>query len=241
MYDLTRKHKLMKTTITTLILIAVTFITQAQTHFVRLITDKGNITLVLYDETPKHRDQFLQVIKSGFYTDAQFNRVIKGFVSQGGELDETILEREKHHPNQPLDRIDAELPSNLYHKKGALGAGRNDNPDKSSYFTQIYLVEGKIYTDEELNALEEKRGIKIPLNQRKVYKTIGGIPRLDGDYTLFGEIVEGMDVAEEINSAATDKEDMPIEPLHFRAEILSEKEAAKLRKKFKKNFIPNKI
>jgi cyclophilin family peptidyl-prolyl cis-trans isomerase len=212
-------------------LLLLTFLTKAQPAFVRLETTKGNITLLLYDETPKHRDMFLLNIKKGLFNKAHFNRVIKSFVSQGGELDEPILEREKLHPETPPQRITAEIKPGLFHKKGALGMGRNDNPEKSSYINQIYLVEGKKITDTELDATEQKKGIKFSPAQREIYKTIGGIPRLDQDYTVFGEIVEGMDVAEAINSVATGKGDLPVTPVVFTPVILSKKEAASRWKK----------
>lgn len=209
----------------------ITLITKAQPSFVRLITSKGDITLMLYDETPKHRDVFLQMIKKGFYNHTPFNRVIKSFVSQAGELDETILDREKLHPEIPLDRIPAEMSETIFHKKGAFGAGRNENPEKSDYFTQVYLVQGKVQTDAQLDLIEQKKNRKFSLSQREVYKTIGGTPNLDQDYTIFGEIVIGMDVAEAINSVPTSKSDLPLLPVTFKAVILSKKEALKLWKK----------
>ena len=220
----------MRAPVLTLLFLLFAFVTNAQSIYVRLITNKGNITLVLYDKTPNHRDMFLQTIKKGLYNNAQFNRVIKSFVSQGGELDETILEREKQHPELPLQRLAAEITPTLFHKKGVIGAGRNDNPEKSSYLTQIYLVVGKQQTDEQLDALEKKKGIKFSSSQRAAYKSIGGTPHLDNDYTVFGEIVEGMDVADAINSVKTDKNDLPIEPVTFKPVILSKKEVSKFKK-----------
>lgn len=205
----------------------------AQTNFVKLITSKGDITLMLYDATPKHRDMFLQNIKKGVFTNAQFNRVIKAFVSQAGELDEPILEREKLHPEIPLQRIDAEIKPALFHKKGALGMGRNDNPEKSSYINQIYLVSGKVQTDAELDIIANKKGTTFPASQRAVYKRIGGTPNLDGDYTVFGEVVAGMDVAEAINSVPTNATDLPLTAVTFKALILSKKEATKLKQQLK--------
>lgn len=220
----------MKFLTTTIVLSLITLICFAQPRFVRLITNKGNITLMLYDQTPKHRDAFLKSIKQGLYDNAAFNRVIKSFVSQGGELDDTILDREKLHPEKPLARIPAEIVPMAFHKKGALGAGRNDNPEHSSYLSQIYLVAGKVQTDEELNALEKKKGKQFSAAQRAAYKTIGGIPRLDFDYTVFGEIVEGMEVADAINASPTDKNDLPLQPIIFTPKVLSQKEGAKLLK-----------
>lgn len=218
----------MKKLILALLLCLSVSLTKSQTCFIQVSTIKGDITLMLYDETPKHRDNFIRGIKTGLFKDAEFNRVIKGFVSQGGELDQTIEDREKLHREQPVQRIGAEIKPNLFHKKGALGQGRNDNPEKSSFIDQIYLVEGKIQTDAQLDQVEAKTGRKFSAAQREVYKTIGGLPRLDGDYTIFGEIVSGMDVAEAINSVPTQKTDVPVSPLKFSLKILSKKEIAKL-------------
>ena len=220
----------MKALIFSLFLVLLVTLVKAQSSFVRLVTSKGNITIMLYDETPKHRDMFLNGIKKGLYKNAAFNRVIKSFVSQGGELDDTILNREKQHPEFGVKRFPAELKPGLFHKKGTLGAGRDDNAEKASYFTQIYLVAGKQQTDAQLDALEAKKNRKIPAKQREVYKTIGGIPHLDQDYTVFGEIVAGMEVADAINQIATDKNDVPLSPVVFNAVVLSKKEGQKLNK-----------
>jgi len=195
----------------------------AQSALVRFVTNKGNITIMLYDETPKHRDMFLKQVKKGAYKNAEFNRVIKDFVSQGGELDDTILNREKRDPKKLAPRFPAELRPALFHKKGTLGAGRDDNPAKAAYFTQIYLVVGKKQTDAQLDAIEQKKNRKIPAAQREVYKTIGGTPHLDGDYTIFGEITEGMEIADAINSVATDKNDVPLSPVVFNVIVLPKK------------------
>lgn len=111
----------------------------------------------------------------------------------------------------------------MYHKKGALGAGRDDNPDKASYFNQIYFVAGKQQTDEQLDAVEEKKKIKMAEQQRALYKKTGGTPRLDGDYTVFGEITEGMEVADAINGVSTDKNDVPLTPVKFSIKVIRQK------------------
>ena len=205
-----------------------TITVKAQTNYIRLSTSKGNILIMLYDQTPNHRDNLISLVKKGLFRDQEFNRVIKNFVSQGGELDDTILNREKLNPLQPAERLAAEIRPELFHKRGALGAGRNDNPEKSSYLDQIYLVEGKIQTDAELDELEIKKGIKFSAEQREVYKKTGGIPRLDQDYTVFGEIVEGLDVARAINLADTDQQDRPLKKESFKISILSKEEIKKL-------------
>jgi cyclophilin family peptidyl-prolyl cis-trans isomerase len=197
---------------------------KAQTFFVDIVTEKGTITVMLYDETPEHRDAFIKGIQTGLFKGALFNRVIKNFVSQGGELDETILDREKLHPELPLKRIAAEIKPNLYHKKGALGMGRNDNPEKKSYLNQIYLVQGKKQTDATLDAITTKTGHQFTAAQRETYKTIGGSPELDGDYTIFGEVVQGIEVAEAINAVPTVPVDLPASPIQFKLQLLSKKE-----------------
>jgi len=202
----------------------------AQAKFVRFETSKGNIVVMLYDQTPGHRDMFLKAIKKGQYSNALFNRVIRNFVSQGGELDDTILNRERHlavvkgiSPEAVAKRLPAEIRPALFHKKGALGAGRDDNKMKASYFTQLYFVTGAIQTDAQLDAVEKRKGVKIPEAQRKVYKRIGGTPHLDGDYTVFGEIIEGMDVAGAINSVAVDQHDVPLEPVVFTVKVIKKR------------------
>lgn len=227
----------MKKLLLSLSLILLVTLIKAQSTFVRFVTNKGDITVMLYDETPKHRDLFLNTIKTGLYKNAEFNRVIKSFVSQGGELDDTILNREKRHPELGAKRFPAEIKQSLFHKKGVLGAGRDDNPAKASYFTQIYLVAGKKQTDAQLDAVEQKKNRKIPAAQRAVYKSIGGIPHLDQDYTVFGEIVAGMEVADAINAVVTDKNDVPLIPVVFNPVVLSKTEAGKLREQLKRKKI----
>lgn len=197
----------------------------AQSTYVRFETSKGNIIVMLYDATPRHRDMFVAAVKKGVYTNAEFNRVIRGFVSQGGELDDTILNREKRHPELGAKRFPAEIVPALFHKKGVLGAGRDDNPEKASYFSQIYFVTGKPQTDAQLDAIALKKKMDIPGSHRESYKTLGGTPHLDGDYTVFGEITEGMAVADAINSVTTDKNDVPLVPVKFTVKVIRKKKS----------------
>lgn len=191
----------------------------AQTHRVKFATSKGDFIVLLYDKTPAHRDLFLKLVAAGDYKQQLFNRVVKQFVNQGGILDETTLALEAAG-KQPVVRLPAEIVPEYFHKKGALGAGRDDNPQKASYVKQPYFVIGKVYTDAELDSLEIKKGIRYSAVQRAAYKSIGGAARLDGDYTIYGEVVEGLDVVEKINNVSTDKNDVPIEPIVFSVTLL---------------------
>jgi len=191
----------------------------AQTYTLKFRTNLGNFEAILYDFTPKHRDLILSEIKKGTYKNAEFNRVIKDFVIQGGELDEPILEREAKNPEQPILRVDPEFNPNAFHKIGALGAGRDNNPTKSSYFNQIYIVVGKPVNDLDLENLELKKGIKFTNKQKEEYLKNGGLPRLDNDYTVFGEITKGLDIALKISEVKTNKNDNPITPVIFNIKI----------------------
>lgn len=193
----------------------------SQSTFVALNTSKGTIIVMLYDKTPLHKKMFINEIRKGTYKQAMFNRVIKDFVSQAGELDDSILKREKLNPTRKPLRLPAELNTDLIHKNGALGAGRDNNPEKSSYYNQIYLVSGKVLNDDQLDEVEKKTGRKMSSKTREIYKTKGGVPRLDNDYTIFGEIVEGQDIAEQINKVITDNQDVPVNPVVFDAKVLS--------------------
>ncbi|GHE30931.1 hypothetical protein GCM10017764_12450 [Sphingobacterium griseoflavum] len=167
---------------------------------------------------PKHRELFLQAIKSDVYRDALFNRVIENFVVQGGEHDTDIAKREAAHPELGKPRLAAEFDPRAYHKVGAFGAGRDDNPEKASFLNQLYFIVGKPVSTEELDALEQKKGFAYTTEARNTYLQIGGQPRLDNDYTVFGEVYEGLSVLLEISKVRTDKSDYPLKEIHFTVE-----------------------
>lgn len=178
---------------------------------VELITTEGNIILRLYDSTPLHRDNFLRLVKSHYYDSVLFHRVIKGFMIQSGDPNSKHAE-----PGQPLGNggpdytIPAEFRPSLFHKKGVLAAARqpdNVNPEKKSSASQFYIVQGKTFTDKQLDSVEVVRlqGYKLPQAHREVYKTIGGTPQLDQNYTVFGEVVSRLDVVDKIASVPTSK------------------------------------
>ncbi len=192
-----------------------TFNALAQTHKLLFKTNKGNFKVLLYDFTPKHQQLILYAVKNKMYHDALFNRVIENFVVQGGAHDVDIAEQEKALQPSKRYRLPAEFDSRAFHKMGALGAGKDENDAKASFLNQIYFVVGKIVTNEELNALELKKGIKFSENQREIYLKNGGLPRLDNDYTVFGEVYEGLEVLLKISKVQTNEKDYPLEKIIF--------------------------
>jgi peptidyl-prolyl cis-trans isomerase B (cyclophilin B) len=187
---------------------------------VELETTQGNIVLRLYDSTPLHRDNFLRLVKEGFYDSILFHRVIQNFMIQAGDP-----ESKRAPAGQPLGNggpdytIPAEFRPSLFHKKGVLAAAREGdqiNPLKASSGSQFYIVQGKKFTDHDLDSIEIHRlnGRKIPAEYREFYKTAGGTPQLDQNYTIFGEVVKGYEVVEKIAAVATSKaedKDRPLE------------------------------
>jgi len=191
---------------------------EAKKRKVKIVTDKGTIVVLLSDKTPKHRDNFIKLVKQKFYDSILFHRVIKDFMIQAGDPDTRKPEPGKRYGSGGLKyTIPAEFDTSLFHKRGVLAAARDNNPEKASSSCQFYIVQGKKFTDSSLNEVEIKRlgGRKIPLNHREVYKAIGGSPHLDQNYTIFGEVIKGMDVADKIANGARDQYDRPKEDVRI--------------------------
>ena len=233
-----------------------------------LETTMGNITLALYDQTPKHRDNFAELVKKGFYDGLLFHRVIEEFMVQGGDVTSKDAPMNKQLGAGDLGyTVPAEFVYPKYfHKKGALCAARTGdevNPEKASSASQFYIVTGKKYSDSELKQMEkqlenrlkqsifarlqaenkskimelyrsgdkaelailrdtligkteleaEKRKdeAKLTEEQKEIYKTVGGVPFLDNQYTVYGEVVDGMEVVEKIEKSKTNRQDRPTE------------------------------
>lgn len=178
---------------------------------VELITTEGTVVLRLYDSTPLHRDNFLRLVKSHYYDSVLFHRVIKNFMIQAGDPNSKHAEPGKPLGNGDLGyTIPAEFRPTIFHKKGVLASAResdNINPEKRSSASQFYIVQGRTFTDKEMDSIEVAclHGYKLPAAHREVYKTIGGTPQLDQNYTVFGEVVSGFDVVEKIASTPTSK------------------------------------
>ncbi|WP_159635934.1 peptidylprolyl isomerase [Sphingobacterium composti Ten et al. 2007 non Yoo et al. 2007] len=192
----------------------------AQSRKIAFKTDYGTIKVMLYDFTPKHRDLMLKSNQDSIYQDALFNRIIENFVVQGGEHDMDIAKREAADSTGNKPRLAGEFDARAFHKIGALGQGRDDNPQKASFLNQIYFVIGKKVTEDHLAKLEAQKGIKFTKEQRGEYLKNGGLPRLDGDYTIFGEIYEGMEVIMAISRFKTDKDDFPLSPVRFSVSVI---------------------
>ncbi len=178
---------------------------------VLLETTMGDIVIRLSDSTPLHRDNFLKLVKIGYYDSVLFHRVIQNFMIQAGDPNSKQAKSGVPLGNGgPGYTIPAEFRTTLFHKKGMLSAARtgdNVNPTKASSGSQFYIVQGKLFTDAGLDSLETFRlnGRKIPAAQREVYKTIGGTPHLDQAYTVYGEVVKGLDVVDKIAAVQTSK------------------------------------
>ncbi|HNP48397.1 MAG TPA: peptidylprolyl isomerase [Bacteroidia bacterium] len=193
----------------------------ATDRMVLISTDYGDMKVKLYNATPQHRDNFIKLVAAGFYDSLLFHRVIKGFMIQGGDPES------KHAPaGQMLGNgdvgytIPAEFVDSLFHKKGALCAARTENPEKASSGCQFYIVQGQAYTPEQMNMMEMQRRMKIGEAQKVVYSTIGGTPFLDHNYTVFGEVVEGLDVIDKIAAVQTAPGDRPVQDVRMKMKVI---------------------
>ena len=199
---------------------------QTSTTEVLLETTMGNIRIALYDETPQHRDNFLKLTKMGSYDSLLFHRVIKDFMVQSGDI---FSKNAK--PGQLLGMGDYDytqepefrLPK-IFHRRGVVAAAREGdekNPERRSGASQFYIVWGKIYDDRRLDYTQTKLdsitngAVQLTPEMREVYKTIGGTPHLDGQYTVFGEVTEGLDLIEKMQLVETDKNDRPLEDIRI--------------------------
>ena len=244
-------------------------------NIVTIKTDFGEIKVKLYDDTPKHRDNFIKLVNEGFYNDLLFHRVINKFMIQGGDPNSRNAEPAAQiGSGGPGYTIPAEINPKYFHKKGALAAARlggPKNPEKNSSGSQFYIVQGDIFRPGQLDTLElsinlqrkdlimrehfqasmykfaefkeknDKEGydklviqirveadsiydasqkFKLTREQRDVYTTIGGYPALDGEYTIFGEVVKGFDVIDKIAAVPTNDKNRPLENVKMKVELV---------------------
>jgi len=207
-----------------------------QNQYVRIKTSYGQCIIRLYNETPKHRDNFIKLTKSGFFNGTLFHRVIQNFMIQGCDPDSKNAKPGIELGNGgPKYTVPAEFNDSLFHKRGVLAAARDDNPAKASSGSQFYIVEGKRYTDADLDKTEKLprfngMNYKIPASQREIYKTVGGTPSLDRNYTVFGEVITGLDMVDRIAAVPKDERDRPKTDVAMTVELLSKRECKQLDK-----------
>jgi cyclophilin family peptidyl-prolyl cis-trans isomerase len=189
---------------------------------VKITTDSGVIVVKLYDSTPLHRDNFVKLVKAGFYDSLLFHRVISNFMIQGGDPNSKNAQAGVMlgGGGGDMERISAEFKPSLFHKKGTLCAARDGNPEKASSACQFYIVQGNKLTDEQLDGLDMQRAVKYTPEQRMVYKTIGGTPFLDMNYTVFGEVIKGLNVIDKIASVQKGQADRPLGDVRMKMEVI---------------------
>lgn len=235
-YNITTNKMKKLLTLTLLLLTATAFARGPKNQYVRIRTSYGQCIIRLYNETPKHRDNFIKLVKKGFYNGTLFHRVIQNFMIQGGDPDSK--DPKKATPGAELGNgdvgytIPAEFRDSLFHKRGVLAAARDDNPQKASSGCQFYIVEGKRFTNSKLDTLEQTRmkGRKVPEWQREYYTSVGGAPHLDQNYTVYGEVVYGIDMVDRIAAVKKDGNDRPLTDVPMTVELLSKKECKQLDK-----------
>ncbi len=172
-------------------------------------TEMGNMKVKLYDSTPQHRDNFKKLVDESFYDGLLFHRVINGFMVQGGDPESKGAPASKRlGGGGPGYQVPAEIGA--FHFKGTLAAARTQNPEKKSSGSQFYIVHGKPVTDAEMDQFSQRKGITYSADDRARYKKDGGAIFLDGEYTVFGEVVEGMEVIDKIAETPTAPGDRPV-------------------------------
>ena len=198
--------------------------TSKTTAHIKIETDSGTMVLKLYNQTPLHTNNFIKLVKKHYFDDLLFHRVIKNFMIQGGDPDSKNAAAGVRLGEGGLKyTTPAEFDTSLYHQKGALAMARegdDTNPAKASSSTQFYIVQGKTYTDAEMDKVEEKMKITIPENHRKIYRTIGGTPFLDMNYTVFGQLESGFEVLEKIANAPRDENNRPLRDIKMKIRLI---------------------
>lgn len=200
----------------------IAFSLSAQETKVLIDTDMGKITVKLYNETPQHRDNFIKNVNDGLYNDLLFHRIIKQFMIQAGDINSADAPLDQHLGDGDLGyTIPAEfIYPQYFHKRGALCAARtadDENPEKASSASQFYIVTGKHFTEMELDKIEKNEGKTFTPEQREAYMMQGGTPHLDGNYTVFGEVLSGMKVVEKIEFTLTNEEDRPLKNIRIKS------------------------
>jgi peptidyl-prolyl cis-trans isomerase B (cyclophilin B) len=196
-------------------------VTAPERCLVEIETTMGTMLAELYTSTPKHRDNFVKLADEGYYDDLLFHRVISNFMIQGGDPQSRGAK-----PGQtlgfggPSQLIPAEFVDSLVHVKGAICAARTNNPEKKSSGSQFYIVEGGPVSEELLTQIENSRGFHYTPEQRAAYAKLGGTPHLDREYTVFGRVIEGLDVLDKIATTPTGAGDRPVTDVKMKIRVI---------------------
>jgi len=187
---------------------------------VRLTTSKGDMVIKLYENTPIHRANIIRLIKNNFYKGTVFYRVVNEFMIQGGDAEG--WERQSIKDKMGRYTLPAEFRAENIHQKGAVAMAREykNNPDKRSVSFEFFIVQGTVYTQGEIRGAEQTYDLKISPEHAKIYKTIGGCPHLDGQHTVFGQVIEGLDVIDKIAAVPVDEGNWPVEEVTMDFEII---------------------
>jgi len=189
-----------------------------------LETAYGNMTLRLFDATPLHRDNFILLAEEGYYDGLLFHRIIEGFMIQGGDPDSRDAPTGKRlGMGGPGYTIPKETVDTIFHVRGALAAARQPdsvNPKKASSGSQFYIVQGRIWKEADLQRFEKMGNFKYTENAKKILMTEGGTAQLDGNYTVFGQVIDGMEVIDKIAAVQRDRADRPIEDLKMKMRVV---------------------
>lgn len=195
-------------------------------YLVTLTTEAGTLRMILYDEAPLHKANFVKLTKEKFYDGLLFHRIIESFMIQGGDPNSRKAESGIGLGNGSVGyKIPAEFHPELFHRRGALAAARDNNPEKASSGCQFYIVQGKKWSEEDL-VKQVERAKKTDItprqlteSQKQVYLTEGGSPHLDGNYTVFGQVIDGLNVIDSIATRPRDQRDRPLSDIAMKVSV----------------------
>jgi len=185
-------------------------------YLLTLTTDFGTMRLILHDQTPKHKENFIKLTEQKFYDGLLFHRIIENFMIQGGDpKSREATEGQRLGDGDVGYRVPAEFVPDLFHKKGALAAARDNNPEKASSGCQFYIVQGRVWDEEGLEKQMARSGRPFTDSQKQTYKTLGGSPHLDGNYTVFGQVIDGLAVIDSIARQPRSTADRPLKDVRM--------------------------
>jgi cyclophilin family peptidyl-prolyl cis-trans isomerase len=179
-------------------------------YLITITTEQGTMQAILFDEAPKHKANFIKLAQDKFYDGLLFHRIIENFMIQGGDPNSRNAKADDMIGSGSNGyKIPAEFSPKLFHQKGALAAARDNNPAKESSGCQFYIVEGRKWSKTDLEKQSARAARKPTEEQKKLYETIGGTPHLDGAYTVFGQVIDGLAVIDKIGMEPRDEKDRP--------------------------------